>query len=490
MSNACDSVRIKYKGNGTQKQFTFPFTYMHWYDVTVGLWDENKKEYIDQKNKFVFANATTIEFLQAPPAPTDSSLYNVLIGRNTDLTKMNATFFPGSSIRAEDLNDDFDQLRLAIQENRCQVEATLDQLQVDFWSKKSVRSRADYQKGESPYDTMYRLDQEQQLWRKDGDQEAIPTTGAVAARLDPYLQDGLPAKPSTEQPGKTWINTDDCWESYWNPDANAWVAYVNTGPRGAVGPEGPQGADGPMGPALNVLGHLAGGDWTAIAPVGPTKGDVYVLDGDVTNFPGGGTPGAGEAVTYNGTTWVNIGAVIGQKGDKGDPGPKGDKGDTGTPGPSSPEWNRVGTTLTPTNAGDTVEVGSPTADTHAATRLYVDEGDVWARTGPVVYTKTPNDQVALDARLYQTERTITGGAFDLATGNLWTCGAITVPNPTNGTDCQTGAIRITAGPVAWGSNFKFPGGTAPTIAAFPAVIPFYVVDANTILMGKVVEDIR
>ena len=88
-----------------------------------------------------------------------------------------------------------------------------------------------------------------------------------------------------------------------------------------------------------------------------------------------------------------------------------------------------------------------------------------------------------------TERTITAGAFDLATGNLWTVGAITVPNPTNAVAGQTGAIRITAGPVVWSANFKFPGGTAPTIATFPAIIPYYVQDSSTILMGNVVEGI-
>ena len=88
-----------------------------------------------------------------------------------------------------------------------------------------------------------------------------------------------------------------------------------------------------------------------------------------------------------------------------------------------------------------------------------------------------------------TERTITAGAFDLSTGNLWTCGAITVPNPTNAVAGQTGAIRITAGPVVWSSNFKFPGATAPTIATFPAIIPYYVENSTTILMGYVTEGI-
>lgn len=88
-----------------------------------------------------------------------------------------------------------------------------------------------------------------------------------------------------------------------------------------------------------------------------------------------------------------------------------------------------------------------------------------------------------------TERTISSGSFDLSTGNMWVCGAITVPNPTNGAVGQSGLIRITAGPVVWGVNFKFPGGAAPTLASFPALIPYYVQNATTILMGSVTEGI-
>ncbi|QBP06134.1 hypothetical protein [Synechococcus phage S-B68] len=88
-----------------------------------------------------------------------------------------------------------------------------------------------------------------------------------------------------------------------------------------------------------------------------------------------------------------------------------------------------------------------------------------------------------------TERTITAGAFDLTTGNYWTCGAITVPNPSGGVAGQSGLIRITAGPVVWSANFKFPAATAPTLTSYPAIIPFYVQDSTTILMGTAVEGI-
>ena len=93
------------------------------------------------------------------------------------------------------------------------------------------------------------------------------------------------------------------------------------------------------------------------------------------------------------------------------------------------------------------------------------------------------------ARTSMTERTITAGAFDLATGNLWTCGAIAIPNPTNGVAGQVGVIRVTAAPTSFGNQWDFPGGayTAPT--AFPAIAPFFVTANNQFLLGSWTEGI-
>ena len=93
------------------------------------------------------------------------------------------------------------------------------------------------------------------------------------------------------------------------------------------------------------------------------------------------------------------------------------------------------------------------------------------------------------AQTSMTERTITAGAFDLATGNLWTCGAIAIPNPTNGVAGQVGVIRVTAAPTSFGTQWDFPGGayTAPT--AFPAIAPFFVTASNQFLLGSWTEGI-
>ena len=86
-----------------------------------------------------------------------------------------------------------------------------------------------------------------------------------------------------------------------------------------------------------------------------------------------------------------------------------------------------------------------------------------------------------------TERTVTAGAFDLATGNFWTAAAIDIPNPTNAVAGMSGLIRLTAAPTSWGGNFKHAGGSATAPTAFPAIVPFYVQATDTILVGKPVE---
>lgn len=89
---------------------------------------------------------------------------------------------------------------------------------------------------------------------------------------------------------------------------------------------------------------------------------------------------------------------------------------------------------------------------------------------------------ALTGSLTTPERTITGAAFNLATGPYWTCGAITIPNPTNAVAGMSGLIRVTAAPSGWGANFSTP----PTPTVFPSIIPFYVESASSIRLGRAV----
>lgn len=96
-----------YTGNGTNKLFSITFPYLDESDINVYL--NGVLQTIT--TQYFFANATTVEFVTAPPVGGA-----VLLDRSTDDTTPKATFFPGSSIKAADLNDNFDQAIYLAQE--------------------------------------------------------------------------------------------------------------------------------------------------------------------------------------------------------------------------------------------------------------------------------------------------------------------------------------------------------------------------------------
>ena len=127
--------------------------------------------------------------------------------------------------------------------------------------------------------------------------------------------------------------------------------------------------------------------------------------------------------------------------------------------------------------------GTPAAPTAAAS---TDSTQI----ATTAYVKDQVGETAvITAQRSMTERTITASAFDLATGNLWTCGAIAIPNPTNGVAGQVGVIRVTAAPTSFGNQWDHPGGsfTAPT--SFPAIAPFFVTSSSQFLLGSWTEGV-
>ena len=96
-----------YTGNGTNKLFSVTFPYLETSDIDVYL--NGVLQTIT--TQYFFANATTVEFVTAPPNGAA-----VLLDRSTDDTTLQATFFPGSSIKAADLNFNFDQVLYLSQE--------------------------------------------------------------------------------------------------------------------------------------------------------------------------------------------------------------------------------------------------------------------------------------------------------------------------------------------------------------------------------------
>ena len=86
-----------YTGNGSTTNYSFTFPYLKSTDVEVQV-DATVT------TAWTFANATTVQFNTAP-----SSGAKIKILRKTNVDSLTATFYAGSAIKSEDLNDNFTQ---------------------------------------------------------------------------------------------------------------------------------------------------------------------------------------------------------------------------------------------------------------------------------------------------------------------------------------------------------------------------------------------
>ena len=95
-------------GTGSQTLFPFTFEYLKATDVKVTVGGVTKTYLTD----WDFNTPTVVQFNTAPPSGTN----NVRIYRDTDDSGLKAQFYPGSAIKAQDLNDNFTQNLYVTQE--------------------------------------------------------------------------------------------------------------------------------------------------------------------------------------------------------------------------------------------------------------------------------------------------------------------------------------------------------------------------------------
>jgi hypothetical protein len=95
-----------YTGNGSTVLYSFTFPYLETTDIKVSLNGTVTTAY-------TLANATTIQFNTAPDNGAAIRIY-----RQTDDANPSSTFYPGSAIRSQDLNDNFTQILYVSQETQ------------------------------------------------------------------------------------------------------------------------------------------------------------------------------------------------------------------------------------------------------------------------------------------------------------------------------------------------------------------------------------
>ena len=93
-----------YTGNGSTTNYSFTFPYLETTDVKVKL------DGVDT-TAYSFANATTVQMNSAP-----ANGAKIIIYRNTNNDSKPATFYAGSAIKSEDLNNNYDQILYSVQE--------------------------------------------------------------------------------------------------------------------------------------------------------------------------------------------------------------------------------------------------------------------------------------------------------------------------------------------------------------------------------------
>lgn len=98
-------------GTGSATEFSFAFPYLQEADVKVATYASDAWT---ETTAFTFKNATTIKFNSAPASGTG----NIRIFRDTEVDTAKGIYSAGSTIRAQDLNDNQDQVLFALQEEQ------------------------------------------------------------------------------------------------------------------------------------------------------------------------------------------------------------------------------------------------------------------------------------------------------------------------------------------------------------------------------------
>jgi len=264
----CDEARIEYIGNGSQTDYTFPFEYNEREDVAVANWNAEFLVWEPVTTGWGFLNDTTLRFDEAPENEQKFIIY-----RCTDLEPLPAEFYPGTPIKAKDLNDNFFVLKNAIEEARCAIGRQDEKAEEKYWNKvpyTELTQTPTPDTGETvfSYDPWVdtddavastaaigsRIEEEiaknivtsadvrAGLWTKDSEldnDEQVPSTAATSERLDPFFQENLPEGPSTWRiPGKLWFDNDEVITRVWDQENGTWVASGLSGPPGPIGPKG------------------------------------------------------------------------------------------------------------------------------------------------------------------------------------------------------------------------------------------------------------
>jgi hypothetical protein len=186
-----------YTGNGSTTSYSFTFQYIDEDDIKVTLNGTLTTAY-------TLANATTVLFNSAPANGVAIRIY-----RDTNTDSLKSTFFAGSAIRAQDLNEDFLQNNYAVQE-----------IQNYTWDNETqtIHSDEPWVSSDSQIATTAAIDARFQdelnetitsaeVWPDNDD--TVATTAAIDNRIDSKIDAAITGDIGTDGTGITVTNDGD-----------------------------------------------------------------------------------------------------------------------------------------------------------------------------------------------------------------------------------------------------------------------------------------
>ena len=125
---------------------------------------------------------------------------------------------------------------------------------------------------------------------------------------------------------------------------------------------------------------------------------------------------------------------------------------------------------------------SPSASPYEVNGVrYTWDGEAWvAAGGGDVYLKSSGGNIT--GAVTNVETTISG-TWDLSAGPFFYCSGGAVPAFENGVAGASGLIRVGGAITSWPAGVSAASGVLPTPTATPAIIPFYVDSASTVIVG-------
>jgi hypothetical protein len=186
-----------FTGNGSTTSYVLTFEYIDEDDVKVSLDGSVTTAYS-------FANATTILFNTAPASGVAIRIY-----RDTDIDELKSTFFAGSSIRAQDLNKNFEQNNFAVQEIKNYTwDNETDTIHSDeTWVSSDTQIATTAAMDARFQDEATETIESTETWVSDDDR--VPTTLASDNRVDSKIDAAITGDIGTDGTGITVTDDGD-----------------------------------------------------------------------------------------------------------------------------------------------------------------------------------------------------------------------------------------------------------------------------------------